>query len=431
MRRIDGPLLRRLAARYGTPFYLYRAELIRQRITSLRDFEVIRFAQKACSNLHILRLMRSEGVLVDAVSAGEIRRALQAGYSGRSDPPGLVFTADVFTHEALELVVDREIPVNAGSTDMLRQLGARSPGHRVWLRVNPGFGHGHHRKVRTGGEWSKHGIWHERMAEALATIRREGLRLSGLHMHLGSGGQLSTLNRTRTAMLREAAALGPEIRTISVGGGLPIPYEPDAAPFDVKVFFSKWAETRERIRKMLGHAVRLEVEPGRYLVAEAGWLVAEVRATKRTGSNRFVLVDAGFDNLPRPALYGSYHGIRLVRRDGEVAERPVRPTVVAGPLCESGDVFTQDETGAVVPRALPEAEVGDLLVFLDAGAYAATMASNYNSRPFAPEILADGSDIRLIRRRQTMSDLLALEESPAGAHGDRSEPSASAGRQRP
>ncbi|HWQ10079.1 MAG TPA: hypothetical protein VN436_13255, partial [Holophaga sp.] len=146
----------------------------------------------------------------------------------------------------------------------------------------------------------------------------------------------------------------------------------------------------------------------RYLMAESGLLVADVRATKFMGRNHFVLVNAGFNDLMRPAMYGSYHAISLIPADDEV--RPVRKTVVAGPLCESGDVFTQKEGGTLAPVSLPAAKVGDLLVFHDTGAYGAAMSSNYNSRPLAAEVLLDGDQERLIRRRQTIEDLMQLEE---------------------
>jgi diaminopimelate decarboxylase len=153
--------------------------------------------------------------------------------------------------------------------------------------------------------------------------------------------------------------------------------------------------------------VQLELEPGRYLVAESGVLLTEVRAVKQQGAQGFTLVDAGFNDLMRPSMYGSHHEMHLIAADG--AARPVHDTVVAGPLCESGDVFTQDAGGLVLRRALPEARVGDLLVIHDAGAYGASMSSNYNSRGLAPEVLVDNSQPRLIRRRQTVEELLALE----------------------
>jgi diaminopimelate decarboxylase len=159
--------------------------------------------------------------------------------------------------------------------------------------------------------------------------------------------------------------------------------------------------------------VGLELEPGRYLVAESGVLVSEVRATKAQGSRHFVMVDAGFSDLARPAMYGSYHGMEFIHANGTPVTGAVQPTVVAGPLCESGDVFTQGEGGVVLHRDLPVAEVGDLLVVHDTGAYGASMSSNYNSRPLIPEVLVEGGansgHARLIRRKQTVAELIALE----------------------
>src|SRR6185436_9061443 len=170
-----------------------------ERIAALRAFDVIRFAQKANSNVHVLKLMREKGVLVDAVSLGEIERALAAGYTTADD--AIVFTADIFDRATLDRVVADKVTVNAGSIDMLRQLGERSPGHRVWLRLNPGFGHGHSNKTNTGGEHSKHGIWHEQLTDALAVIARRGLTLIGLHMHIGSGVDYEHLGRVGSAMV--------------------------------------------------------------------------------------------------------------------------------------------------------------------------------------------------------------------------------------
>nr|MBP8205956.1 diaminopimelate decarboxylase [Giesbergeria sp.] len=164
-----------LADQFGTPLWVYDAATIRQRIAQLSNFETIRFAQKACSNIHILALMRAQGVKVDAVSRGEILRALAAGYQPGHQgnaPSEIVFTADLFDAATLACVIEHDVPVNAGSIDMLHQLGAASPGHAVWLRINPGFGHGHSNKTNTGGEHSKHGIWHTDLPAALAAIRQ-------------------------------------------------------------------------------------------------------------------------------------------------------------------------------------------------------------------------------------------------------------------
>ena len=400
-----------LAHQYQTPLWVYDAAVIRQRIAELKQFDTIRFAQKACSNTHILRLMREQGVKVDAVSRGEILRALAAGYDAKGESSGIVFTADLLDRDTLATVIEHDIPVNAGSVDMLRQLGEASPGHRVWLRINPGFGHGHSNKTNTGGEQSKHGIWHTDLPAALVAIAQYKLELVGLHMHIGSGVDYSHLQEVCGAMVelaRKTQIAGHDLRAVSAGGGLSIPYREGDATVDTAHYFGLWDAARRQIATLFGHPVSLEIEPGRYLVAESGNLLAEVRATKDAGYNHFVLVDAGFNELMRPSMYGSYHGITVVPADG--VTKPERPTVVAGPLCESGDVFTQEDGGVVTPRTLPKACVGDLVIFHDTGAYGASMSSNYNSRPLIAEVLVDGDTDRLIRRRQTVEELLALEQ---------------------
>lgn len=410
---LDNARLTRLAREHGTPLWIYDAAIIRERIAALKAFDTIRFAQKACSNLHILRLMRREGVVVDSVSPGEIDRALRAGYSAEGETPGIVFTADVITEDTLSRVVRHGIPVNAGSIDMLEQVGERAPGHPVWLRINPGFGHGHHNKVNTGGELSKHGIWHADLPAALEAVERHGLRLVGLHMHIGSGVDYHHLEQVCGTMVTLVKAGGHDLEAVSTGGGLTINYRETDPVVDTEHYFGLWDAARREIADHLGHPVKLEIEPGRYLMAESGLLLTEVRATKWMGRNQFVLADAGFTELVRPAMYGSYHAISLLPGNGDdLRDREVRDTVVAGPLCESGDVFTLDEGGVVAPRPLPAAVVGDLLAFHDTGAYGASMSSNYNSRPLAAEVLLDGAEERLIRRRQTVEELMALEEIP-------------------
>lgn len=410
MQTPNTPRLASLAANYGTPLWTYDAQVIRQRISELQQFDTIRFAQKACSNIHILRLMREAGVKVDSVSRGEILRAIAAGFNAEGEPSGIVFTADLIDRATLATVVEHDIPVNAGSIDMLHQLGAASSGHRVWLRINPGFGHGHSNKTNTGGEHSKHGIWHSDLPAALAAIRLHGLKLVGLHMHIGSGvdyGHLQEVCGAMVDLVKRVKKDGHDLHAISAGGGLSIPYRDGDASIDTAHYFGLWHAARLQAAAIIGHDLALEIEPGRYLVAESGNLIAEVRATKDAGRNHFVLVDAGFNELMRPSMYGSYHHITVIPQDG--IQKPARDSVVGGPLCESGDVFTQGDGGVVLPRSLPGTAVGDLLVFHDTGAYGASMSSNYNSRPLIAEVLIDGDSDRLIRRRQTVEELLALE----------------------
>lgn len=402
--------LLRLPAEFGCPVWVYDAQIVREKIAALHQFDVVRFAQKACSNIHILRLMREQGVKVDSVSLGEIERALAAGYDPKSDSDAIVFTADLIDEPTLARVHELRIPVNAGSVDMLEQLGQVSPGHRVWLRVNPGFGHGHSQKTNTGGENSKHGIWYTDLPAALEVIQRYNLELVGIHMHIGSGVDYGHLEQVCGAMVRQVIDFGQDMEAISAGGGLSIPYREGEEAIDTDHYYGLWSAARDKIAAHLGHAVKLEIEPGRFLVAESGVLVSQVRSVKEMGSRHFVLIDAGFSDLMRPAMYGSYHHITALAADGrDLTQAPLVETVVAGPLCESGDVFTQQEGGKVETRALPEVKPGDYLVLHDTGAYGASMSSNYNSRPLLPEVLFDNGVARLIRRRQTIQELLALE----------------------
>ncbi len=228
-------------------------------------------------------------------------------------------------------------------------------------------------------------------------------------MHIGSGVDYGHLQQVCDAMVDQVVAFGQDLQAISAGGGLSIPYRFGEEAIDTQHYYGLWNGARERIAAHLGHAVKLEIEPGRFLVAESGVLVSQVRAVKQMGSRHFVLVDAGFSDLMRPSMYGSYHHISLLPADGSAPGEANVESVVAGPLCESGDVFTQMEGGKVETRALPAAQVGDYLVFHDTGAYGASMSSNYNSRPLIPEVLFEQGVPREIRRAQTIQELLALE----------------------
>lgn len=398
-----------LAQTYGTPLWIYQGDTILERINQLKAFDVVRFAQKASSNIHILRLMKEQGVKVDSVSLGEIERALVAGYEGGRENSDIVFTADLLDENTIERVVELDIPVNAGSIDMLRQLGERNQGHAVWIRVNPGFGHGHSQKTNTGGENSKHGIWYADVPEALEVIRHYNLHLVGFHMHIGSGVDYQHLSTVCDAMVDQVLTSNIDIHAISAGGGLSTPYQVDDTVVNLDHYFSLWDNARRRIADHLGHDITLEIEPGRFLMAESGVLVSQVRAVKSMGNRHYVLVDAGFSDLMRPAMYGSYHQISILDKTGKLRTEALEETIVAGPLCESGDVFTQQEGGMVAPRLLPKAQVGDYVIIHDTGAYGASMSSNYNSRPLIPEVLLTGEHAQLIRRRQTIDELLALE----------------------
>ena len=401
-----------LVNRFGTPLYVYDLSVIERRIADLAAFDKIRFAQKACSNLAILDRMRHRGVVVDAVSAGEVRRAIAAGYDPQAAAGEIVYTADLFDRDSLDLVVEQGISVNCGSPDMISQLGERRPGAEVTLRINPGFGHGHSQKTNTGGDQSKHGIWHTQIDECLRRGDQYGVTVTGLHMHIGSGTDLEHLRQVCDAMRKAATEVGRTIRTISAGGGLPVPYSADESYVDLEEYFRLWDATRDELSQTFGHRVDLEIEPGRYLTAESGFLIAEVRSVKKMGENLFFLVDAGFNDLARPVMYGAHHPISLCGRRDDAAGREQVQAIIGGPLCESGDIFTQREGGFVDSRRLPMASVGDYVILENAGAYGFVMASNYNSKPRAAEVLLEDGQAKLIRRRETWEDLIRGESIP-------------------
>lgn len=410
---IAGVCVDKLATEFGgTPAFVYDAETIKSRCAALKGFGVVRFAQKACPNLAILKLIREQGVLVDAVSAGEILRALAVGYK----PSEIAYTADIFDDDALELVAGDAFGcvVNVGSSDMIEQLGKKlgekANGLEITVRVNPGFGHGHSAKTNTGGPLSKHGVWHEQLDDCVRLAAQYGMTVAGLHMHIGSGSDFEHLSQVCDAMEALAKSVGPQIKTISCGGGVPTPYRTGEEHFDIAKYSAIWHKSIANLEEAFGHKVVLETEPGRYLVAESSYLVTKICAIKKQAENTFYLVDAGFTHLARPMMYGSYHPISIARNpqnaDTSTEEREV---VVGGPLCESGDVFTQEEGGYVVKRSLPVAQVGDYLILEVAGAYGAAMSSNYNSKFLAPEILIENGVPRLVRKKQSFEHLIANE----------------------
>ena len=411
-----------LAQQFGTPTFVYDAEKIVQRVSDLSAFDVVRYAQKAASNLAILDLVRKQGVVVDAVSAGEIQRALAAGYTPENtEHPPIVYTADIFDHEALALVIEHGIPINCGSPDMIDQYGAaiKAAGKTplgITLRINPGFGHGHSQKTNTGGEQSKHGIWHEQLEDCAARAEKNGLTVTGMHMHIGSGTDMQHLSQVCGAMETAAHVFGPTLQTISAGGGLPTPYRDGEQCVDIAAYYDLWDATRNRLSRAFGNDLSLEIEPGRYLAAESGSLIAEIRAIKTMGNNTYYLLDAGFNDLARPILYGAYHPMAVCFASSEQSSadnRPLQDVIVGGPLCESGDIFTQEEGGFVCSRPLPQANVGDYLVIGCAGAYSSVMGSNYNSKPLASEVLLQDGKAHVIRRRQTFQEMIAAESIPS------------------
>jgi diaminopimelate decarboxylase len=412
--------LEEIAARAGTPFFLYDAAILEERMAEIaRTTDApglqARYAIKANPARPVLEAAQQAGLWIDAVSGNEVLRAKRAGFAMGNEPPVVMLTCDVFRDNARDVVLSEGILPNIGSPGQVRELadaGYRGP---IAMRVNPGFGHGHVQACDTGGPSSKHGIWHEDLGPVLDDARAAGFRVTGLHAHVGTGPQVSEFydNMRRLGEVFGALLpLFPDVRSVNFGGGIPHPYRPGAPRIDLGAYRSFLVDVQRMLSETAGRQVRVEIEPGRYPVAGMAALVARVTDVKQTRTNEkgpghtFVMVDAGFNDLVRPAMYGSYHHISIV---GKGASREPEPLVVAGPLCESGDVFTRDEHELLEPRMLPRPEPGDLLVLHDAGAYGAAMSSNYVSLGRAPQVLWKDGSARLIARRETLDDIVRLE----------------------
>ncbi|WP_343187661.1 diaminopimelate decarboxylase [Buchnera aphidicola (Periphyllus koelreuteriae)] len=391
---------------YKSPFWMYDYKKIKEKIFQLKKFDIIRFAQKSCSNIHILKIMKKYGTKIDAVSLGEIERALKAGFKGNCND--IVYTSDIIENETLKKVIKYNIPVNIGSIDMIKKIGKKSKNHKIWLRINPRFGDGHNKKTNTGGKNSKHGIWNTK--KAINLIKKYHLKLIGLHMHIGSGANYFHLKKVCNSMIKQAILINKKINFISAGGGLTIPYKIHEKEINIKNYFKIWNKSKKIIEKKLECSIKLEIEPGRFLVAESGILISQIQSIKKVKNRIFVLVNVGFNDLIRPVLYGSYHYISILPIDNrKINYSNTINVIIGGPLCESGDIFTQKENSKIYTIKLPIIKRGDYIIFHDVGAYGASMSSNYNSRPLIPEILFKDNNFIQIRRKQTIKEMLSLE----------------------
>ena len=399
----DGVSVHSIVERVGTPAYIYSARAIREAYRAIdAAFEgyphAIHYALKANSTLAIARLLRSLGSRADANSGGEIEVAMRAGFQ----PRDIVFTGVGKTRDELEYAIAHDVGTinaeSAGELDRVAEiataLGRRA---RVALRVNPDIDAQSHPNISTGLKTNKFGV---ALQEARSIYRERltlrGLTFVGVHVHIGS--QITTAEPLRraadvlTTLALQLREDGVRLEHVDLGGGLGIAYEgrPMITP----------AEYAAAVLPELRRAgIPVVLEPGRAVVGHSGALVARIVDTKRYPDGRqFAVLDAGMSELMRPALYGSYHRIvPVVPRSGAGSVWDV-----VGPICESSDVFARD-------RPLPPLAVGDLVALLDAGAYGSVMASNYNRHLLPPEVLVDDGDWSIVRRRQTIDDVLALE----------------------
>ena len=407
-------LARRIASEHGTPCYVYSQERLEAQADAMLAFPnafglTVRFAMKASPSAAILRIFHRKGLHIDASSGWEVRRALRAGFEAAR----ISLSTQELPEDFAELL-GLGIEINACSLDQLERIGRARPGHTVGLRFNPGRGSGGTGKTNVGGPDSSFGIWHAQSERAAEIAAEHRLRVTRIHTHIGSGSDPAVWQEVVAVSLALVARF-PGVNTLNLGGGYKVARvagekgtDPAIVGAPVRAAFAAFALEH-------GQQLRLEIEPGTFLVANAGAVLASVGDVVRTDTRTFVKLDSGMTEILRPSLYGAQHPITFY----PVAEGSARvPTVVVGHCCESGDLLTcaPGDAEALAPRELPVVARGDLAVIGGAGAYCASMsAKNYNSFPEAPELLLarDGA-VHLIRRRQTLDQMLANEQLPAG-----------------
>lgn len=406
----------RIAAQVGTPVFVYsKATLIHHYRQLAEAFAPVNpticYSIKSCGNINICKLLAEQGCGFDVTSGGELFRALQAG----GDPKHIIYAGVGKTDEEIRQGIDVGIAAfNLESEEEIENVNRiASEVGRVAvgaLRVNPDVDPKTHKYTTTGKKETKFGVDIERAERVFDQYRNlKNLRLAGVHMHLGSPiyeiQPYIDATKKMTELIDRLTAKGRKIEWFDLGGGFGVNYErPDQA-------HPPSEHAKALLPFLIGKPYKVALEPGRYIAGNSGIMLTRVLYRKTGGDKKFVIVDAGMNDLIRPAFYGSFHFVWPVKPEpGNVPEgrnRDIQPidgeTVdVVGPICESGDFLAKD-------RPLPQTRRGDLLSVFTAGAYGFAMSSNYNNRPRAAEVLVDGSSYKVIRRRETLEDLVALE----------------------
>jgi diaminopimelate decarboxylase len=406
---IDGVSALTLAERFDTPLYVISEKIVQENYVRLNNslfnnYSKVKifYAMKANSNIALLKILESLGANVDAVSPGEVLMAKKAGFT----PDRVLFTGTSVRTDELKWLIDSGVTINVDSRSQLDRLIEISVPETISVRVNPEIGAGHHDHVITAGKSTKFGLWEQDALKAYSIAKEAGVKHFGIHMHIGSGVLdvtpfLGALDKLLSTAKNIHDQNGIDFEFIDVGGGLGVPYKPGDKPLDLQNYSQKvFSLFTSKIDEYgLGHPY-FYIEPGRFLVAEAGILLTSVNTIKTTPYKKFVGIDAGFNTLIRPAMYGSYHPILVANKLSTEAEETYD---IAGPICESGDLLARD-------RQLPKMEEGDLLAILNTGAYGFSMSSQYNARPRAAEILVMEGKFKLVREREKIDDLIATQK---------------------
>lgn len=391
-----------LAAEYGTPVYVYNERILRERCRELKKLVTypkftVDYSMKANSTPALLQIIRSEGLKVDTMSPGEIYMAMESGYQ----PDEIFYICNNVSCEEMQYAIDRNIRISVDSLQQLEQYGKLNPKGQVAVRINPGIGAGHHKKVITAGQDTKFGINTDKYDEIVVLLEKYELKLIGINQHIGSLFMQKDEYLQSTDSLLEFAKQFKDLDFIDLGGGFGIPYkkEFDQERLELKELGKSLDEILYRFQEEYGKEITFRCEPGRYVSAECGVLLGAVHSVKHNHIRKFIGTDIGFNVLMRPVLYESYHGIEIYRKSPQPSLKEEEVTVV-GNICETGDILAD-------LRLLPEIYQGDILGVLDAGAYGHIMSSNYNGRLRVPEVLIkENKEVKLIRKRDTLEELM-------------------------
>ena len=406
---INTTLADQIASAHGTPCFVYDEETLTAQAKAMLAFPhsfglTVRFAMKASPNLSILRIFDGLGLNFDASSGWEVRRAIHAGVS----PEKISLSSQELPEDFAELL-KLGVQVNACSLNQLERIGRALPGHSIGVRFNPGRGSGGTGKTNVGGPDSSFGIWHEWADQVKKITETYKLKVIRIHTHIGSGSDPQVWQEVSASSLA-LVKLFNDVTTLNLGGGYKIARVAGEKGTDPQKIGVPVKQAFEDFAKAEGRKLKLEIEPGTFLVANAGAVLCKVQDMVSTNSRKFIKIDSGMTEILRPSLYGAQHPIYLYPKTNSTKTEDY---VIVGHCCESGDLITcapgEPETLAV--KNLPEVQTGDLCVIGGAGAYCAGMSTkNYNSFPEAPEVLikANGS-VKLIRRRQTLSQIIENE----------------------
>jgi diaminopimelate decarboxylase len=388
-----------LSEKYKTPLFVYNENILRKSCRELKALIsypnfTVNYSLKANSNLELIKIVRSEGLRVDAMSPGEIYINMMAGYK----PEEILYISNNVDEDEFGYAINAGVKISVDSVSQLEMFGKINPGGRVAFRLNPGFGAGHHEKVTTAGRKTKFGIEMNSIPEVKRIIKEYNLKLIGINQHIGSLFMDSEAYLKSTGSILSIARQFDDLEFIDLGGGFGIPYNKQIGQPRLELG-GKLSDVIHAWVTEYGKKIEFKIEPGRYIVAESCILLGEVNAIKTNYNIKYIGTDLGFNVLIRPVMYDSHHDIEIYRGNGTPSLKEETVNIV-GNICETGDIIAKD-------RKLPEIIEKDILGVLDSGAYGYSMSSNYNSRLRPAEVLieSDGNP-RIIRRRDTLDDLV-------------------------